>query len=305
MQTLTDFDPSAQGFRVATPITRKARRQSTRSSAAPKYSSAVWWSFQNSKPLEITVKVGSVEDTVRALKRAARYLERTHSKPGSKVEVRVQIAVEQAMEDVDGVLVPRTGYSVAKFLGHKPFLLGRRVSKDRAGIGPATPAATEPASHRRTVAATRATASHRKTALRDPVVRAVITSCSPRCLVSGHGGCGVSGPCIPLESGSFDGCYIVRKPIDFPYLPILSGGAVRQEVRMEYYREYIEITGDRTGPYTTEICLCHDFPVMAPTGSNLVVIFDDAALKMMSDGWTARADMPTESWFLPEAAFMA
>ena len=233
-KTLEDYVPTAHGVRVAgTPITRKQRSPSSRQVPRPKYANAVWWSFQNDKPLEVEVRVKDAADTVRALKTAARYLERNH--PGN--EVRVQISVESATEvDPSGAtevvngavvpkMVPKKGYSLVKFLGHEPFLLGRRIAKvalDNGDAGESKPAA--PASHRRrTPVATRA--SHRRTALRRGVARPVITPHSPRMLSFRQRGLWrfpvVSGSCIPLEPGSFGGCYFVRKTIDFPYsLPL-------------------------------------------------------------------------------------
>lgn len=176
MQTLTEFNPEAHGMRVTTPIERKQRTPSSRTAPKPKYANAVWWSFQNGKPLEVEVRVAVVADTVRALKQAARYLERTHKDD----EVRVQISVEPAMEADGDKLVPKKGYSLVKFLGHEPFLLGRRIAKvalDTAAAEPEAPA--KPASHRRrTPSATRA--SHRRTALRRALARPVITPRSPR-----------------------------------------------------------------------------------------------------------------------------
>ena len=217
--TLEKFDPTAHGMRVATPIERKQRTPSSRTAPKPKYANAVWWSFQNGKPLEVEVRVAVAADTVRALKQAARYLERTHKDD----EVRVQISVEPAMEvDPSGAtevvngavvpkMVPKKGYSLVKFLGHEPFLLGRRIAKVALDTAAADEAPAKPATHRRrTPAATRA--SHRKTALRRALARPVITPRSPRLArVSGDGGCGVSS--------EFCSCHIVRKPIDFPYSP--------------------------------------------------------------------------------------
>lgn len=62
---------------------------------------------------------------------------------------------------------------------------------------------------------------------------------------------------------------------------------------MEYYREYIEVTDDPSGPYVAEVRLCHDFPAMPRTAENQVVIFDDRV--PMSDAWHAD-DMPTMTW---------
>lgn len=167
---LETFDPATEGLRVSKdPIRRKQRRPSSKPAPRPNYANAVWYSFQHDHPLEAIVPVRAVEDTVRALKRAARYLERTESKPGSKVEVRVQISVEP-LDDEPGK--PRR--SVVKFLGHKPWMLGRRVSKEDLSAEPEAPAR---ARHRRTTAGTRE--GYRQTALCRPVVRAVITPLRP------------------------------------------------------------------------------------------------------------------------------
>src|SRR6185312_13998777 len=117
MASTQTFDPAKAGFRVAeTPITRKPRRPSTRAVKRPQYADAVWFSFQNSHALEATVPVRAVADTIRKLKTAARFLERTEG-----TEVRVQISVEEAKEQqvVDGepVMVPvKPPKSVVKFL---------------------------------------------------------------------------------------------------------------------------------------------------------------------------------------------
>ena len=104
MQTLKEFNPEAHGLRVAgTPITRKPRTPSSKSAPKPKYADAVWFSFTEGKPLEVSVPVARVEDTIRQLKQAARYLDRSH-KP--KAEVRVQISVEPEL-DTDGQPVKR------------------------------------------------------------------------------------------------------------------------------------------------------------------------------------------------------
>lgn len=170
------FDPVAAGFRVADePIKRRPRTPSSRAVPKPKYADAVWYSFQNSHPLEVTVPVKMAEDTVRQLKRAARYLERTH--PGN--EVRVQISIEPMLgENNEPVKPPK---SVVKFLGHAPWLLGRRIAKEAAEQAQeaAKPAAKGGQHRRRTVAATRATA--RKASLRGALVRAVITWPRPPC----------------------------------------------------------------------------------------------------------------------------
>lgn len=175
-KTLEDYVPTAHGVRVAeTPITRKQRTPSSRQVPRPKYANAVWWSFQAGKPLEVEVRVKDAADTVRALKTAARYLERNH--PGN--EVRVQISVEPAMEAEGDTLVPKKGYSLVKFLGHEPFLLGRRIAKVALDTAAADEVPAVPASHRRrTPSATRA--SHRRTALRRALARPVITPRSPR-----------------------------------------------------------------------------------------------------------------------------
>lgn len=167
-QTLEQkFDPAEAGFRVATgPIQRRKRRPSTRPQPKPQYADAVWYSFENDHPLEVSVPVRSVEDTVRKLKRAARYLERTHSTPAKKVEVRVQIGVEP---DPDPA---KPKHSLVKFLGHEPWMLGRRIAKEAA-----TPTPARPMGHRRTTAATRS--SQTKASLPAALVWAVITQQQP------------------------------------------------------------------------------------------------------------------------------
>ena len=227
MQTLKEFNPAAHGLRVAsTPITRKPRTPSSKSAPKPKYADAVWFSFQQAEPLELEVRLASVEDTIRKLKQAARYLDRTH---GPKTEVRVQISVEPVLEPLlkdgeivygdDGkiVMVPvKPAKSVVKFLGHAPYLLGRRVSMAAATGGPAPDedgrpdlrhvAKQEypelaPGQHRkRTVAGT--SGGHRKSALRRAVVRAVITAEAPSFpLMWRARGLRVFPPCTPLISG--------------------------------------------------------------------------------------------------------
>lgn len=169
-QTLEQFDPVSAGFRVSEgPIQRKARRASTRAVPKPQYADAVWYSFEHEHPLEVSVPVRAVEDTVRKLKRAARYLERTQSTKGSKVEVRVQIGVEPDPAN------PK--HSLVKFLGHEPWLLGRRVAKAAAEAGDEAREVPAPrqARHRRTTAATRQPAHARKASLRRSLVRPVIT----------------------------------------------------------------------------------------------------------------------------------
>lgn len=168
------FDPAQHGFRVADePIKRKQRTPSTKPVPKPKYADSVYWSFDNGRPLEAVVPTRSVEDTVRALKRAARYLERTH-----KVEVRVQVGVEPVLDE-DGQPV-KPAKSTVKFLGHAPWLLGRRIGKESAMVEPDVPEPTPaPAAprHRRTTAATRG--QHAKASLHRPMVRAVITRPRP------------------------------------------------------------------------------------------------------------------------------
>jgi hypothetical protein len=185
--TTEAFDPVKAGFRVATgPIERKPRRPSNRPQPKPQYADSVWWSFNNDQPLEVSVPVRSVEDTVRKLKRAARYLERTKSTASRKIEVRVQIGVEP---DPD-----KAKNSVVKFLGHKPWALGRRIAKIEADAREAGAEAGEQAAadalarvpaqaprHRRTTAATRAPGSgrHSRASLRDALVWSVITPQRP------------------------------------------------------------------------------------------------------------------------------
>lgn len=168
------FDPAAAGFRVATPITRKPRRPSTRKVPRPQYADAVWYSFQHNHPLEVTVPVRAAEDTIRKLKAAARFLERTEN-----AEVRVQISVEPALDESGEPVKPPK--SVVKFLGHEPWLLGRRVAKEAAEAAdtPGVPAPRPAARHRRTTAATRSGTTARRASLRDPLVRAVITRLQP------------------------------------------------------------------------------------------------------------------------------
>lgn len=173
-QTLEQFDPVSAGFRVSEgPIQRKARRASTRAVPKPQYADAVWYSFEHEHPLEVSVPVRAVEDTVRKLKRAARYLERTQSTKGSKVEVRVQIGVEPDPAN------PK--HSLVKFLGHEPWLLGRRIAKEAATPAEPTDIPAQPARHRRTTASTRsASGAHRaKASLPDALVWPVITGQQP------------------------------------------------------------------------------------------------------------------------------
>lgn len=175
MGTLTGFDPEAAGFRVATPIRRRKRRASTKPAPKPQYADAVLYSFQNGTPLEVSVRTSAVEDTVRRLKRAARYQERT-----TGFEVRVQISVEAYTDEDIAADQKLKNKSRVKFLGHEPWLLGRRISKARAEeLGATEPEAPAPAParHRRTVAGTRA--RHAKTALQHAMVWPVITAGEP------------------------------------------------------------------------------------------------------------------------------
>jgi hypothetical protein len=197
MGTLTGFDPVSAGFRVATPIRRRKRRPSSRATPKPQYADAVLYSFQQGTPLEVSVRTSAVEDTVRKLKRAARYQERTTGR-----EVRVQISVEPVMvqatgangqPEVDGkgdpvMVLAKPAKSTVKFLGHEPWMLGRRISKARAEeLGAAEPDAPAPAAvpgqHRRTVAETRP--RHARTALHHAMVRAVITTDRPLAEMAG------------------------------------------------------------------------------------------------------------------------
>ena len=61
---------------------------------------------------------------------------------------------------------------------------------------------------------------------------------------------------------------------------------------MVYFREYIEVTDDGP-PYMSEIRLCHDFPVMKPTGGNQVVIFDERVASLCEVGWSGKT---TDTW---------
>src|SRR5690242_11620206 len=93
--TLETFDPAKAGFRVSDePIGRKPRRATNTAQPRPQYADAVEFSFLQGRPLEVTVPLRSVADTMRALKRAARYLDRNR---GTGPEVRVQISVEPLM----------------------------------------------------------------------------------------------------------------------------------------------------------------------------------------------------------------
>lgn len=154
--TVTDFDPTSAGLRVAdSPITRKPRRPSSKPGPKPQYADAVWFSFQKGHPLEATVSPRSVEDTIRRLKAAARYLERVND----GVEVRVQISVEPEMADGQP-----TKKSVVKFLGHEPWVLGRRVAKVAAGNGAQAADAREPAPPPRAASPPRRTVAVRRSA---------------------------------------------------------------------------------------------------------------------------------------------
>lgn len=188
------YDPVAAGFRVASgPIARKPRTPSSRPQPKPQYADSVWWSFSNDQPLEVSVPVRSVEDTVRKLKRAARYLERTKSTASKKVEVRVQIGVEP---DPD-----KPKNSTVKFLGHGPWALGRRIAKIEADAREAGTEAGEQAAahvladqvpsqaprHRRTTAGTRAVPApgrRSRASLPDALVWAVISQQQPSFPVS-------------------------------------------------------------------------------------------------------------------------
>lgn len=190
MASMTEaFDPVKAGFRVATgPIERKPRTPSTKPQPKPQYADSVWWSFSNDQPLEVSVPVRSVEDTVRKLKRAARYLERTRSTASKKVEVRVQIGVEP---DPD-----KPKNSMVKFLGHEPWPLGRRIAKMESDAREAGQEAGEQAAadalarvpeqgarHRRTTAGTRATTGsgrRSRASLRDALVWPVISPQRPQ-----------------------------------------------------------------------------------------------------------------------------
>lgn len=208
MGTLTEASLGS-GIRVAaTPIRRKKRRSSSRATPKPQYADAVWYSFQNGAPLEVPVRPTAVADTVRKLKRAARYLERTHGD-----EVRVQISVEEFTPEELAIDPKLANKSKVKFLGHAPFMLGRRISQARAADLGAEPEAPVPAAprHRRTVAATRG--SHAKTALQHAVVRAVITADNPA--PASGSGVVVYPPAPSLNPGVPGRCVIVMKPIDF------------------------------------------------------------------------------------------
>lgn len=190
MAATQTFDPVPAGFRLSDEsIKRKPRRASDKPQPKPKYADSVWWSFNNDRPLEVEVPTRSVEDTVRALKRAARYLERT-----KKVEVRVQIGVEPMLDEAKEPVKPAK--SVVKFLGHKPWMLGRRIAKEAVEEA-RPPAPGRPAGqHRRTTAATRA--QHAKASLHHAMVRAVITRARPPSRVERGGGLGV------FQDRSFD-----------------------------------------------------------------------------------------------------
>lgn len=177
--TLAQFDPAAAGFRVATaPITRKPRTPSAKQQPRPQYADAVLYSFEQSHPLEVEVPVRSVEDTVRKLKAAARYLERHDAR---KREFRVQVSVEPVLGG-DGQPA-KPARSVVKFLGHPPWVLGRRVAKVEAEAreagaqAAADVAAARPGPrHRRTVAGRRAPEHRARASLRGTLVGSVITA---------------------------------------------------------------------------------------------------------------------------------
>ena len=193
-QTLEAFEVFKDGIRRSEgPITRKQRSAPSKPQPRPQYANAVEFSFREGSPLEVTVPTRSVADTVRALKRAARHLDRNR---GTGPEVRVQISVEPVMvqQKSDGVPVvdangepvmveARPRRSVVKFLGHQPYMLGRRISKAQAEARSAGAeaaadvlAARRPGTgqHRR-----RAAVTHAKASLRAALVRAVITRLRP------------------------------------------------------------------------------------------------------------------------------
>jgi hypothetical protein len=206
--TITEFNPAQAGFRVAEgPIKRKPRRASAKPQPKPQYADAVWYSFQHQHPLEVTVPVRAVEDTVRKLKRAARYLERTHSSKDKPVEVRVQIGVEPLLDDSEQPVKP--AQSVVKFLGHEPWLLGRRIAKvegeaREAGAEAAQDIIAARPKHRRTTASQRG-AHARRASLRRSLVRAVITPHDPSFPVPpGRWGRGVFPEFRDILDRSFD-----------------------------------------------------------------------------------------------------
>jgi len=280
------FDPKAAGFRVATePIRRKARTPSSRQQPRPQYADAVWYSFSHGDPLEVEVPVRAVEDTIRKLKAAARYLERTEGK-----EVRVQAAAEPLLDPATNEPV-RPAKSVVKFLGHEPWVLGRRVAKveNEARAAGAQAAedviAARPPKHRRTVAGHRQPA-HRRASLRGALVGSVIT---PLRSPSSEVDTGVSAFCgsLPCPPAC---CSFVLPSTDFGAGVFTMGGS---SLISGYYREYVEVTDAPGGPFTATVRLCHDFPEMTPGGGNQVVVFDDRV--EMSDDWN-ESDMPTETW---------
>lgn len=187
MATATNYDPVKAGFRVADPIKRKPRSAPSKPQPKPRYADSVWWSFSEGQPLEVTVPTRSVDDTVRLLKRSARYLERHR-----KVEVRVQISVEPVLDPETNEPV-KPAKSVVKFLGHKPWLLGRRIAKEASEApevpqppAPApVPAPREAGQHRRRVAGTRPGPAHAKSALHRALVGSVITPTRPPCPPAG------------------------------------------------------------------------------------------------------------------------
>lgn len=67
---------------------------------------------------------------------------------------------------------------------------------------------------------------------------------------------------------------------------------------MDYYREYIEVTEPSDGgpPYTAEVRLCHDFPVIKPGGGNTVVVFDQRVGDGLSEGCREDVTLPTDQW---------
>lgn len=289
MSHIQTFDPAAAGLRVADgPIKRRARRPSSKKVPRPQYADAVWYSFSNGSPLEAVVPVRAVEDTIRKLKAAARFLERTEG-----AEVRVQIGVEASKED------PKQ--SVVKFLGHEPWLLGRRVAKaaadsDVAQIPP--PRQGDAPRPRRSTAATRGQHT-RQASLRASLVRAVITSLRPLHPVNMRG---EGSQCFTWVFPPRIAGIAWSLPRSYPdgtiFLPrrmragVYSGklGAGRQG--LPYFREYIEVTDDGR-PYTAEVRMCHDFPSMRPTGGNQVVILDERVAGLARADWSGDT---TDTW---------
>lgn len=63
----------------------------------------------------------------------------------------------------------------------------------------------------------------------------------------------------------------------------------------DYYRQYIEVEDELGKPFTAEVRMCYDFPVIRPGGGNQVVVFDDRVSSLMCDRWSLD-DMPTDTW---------